>query len=919
MAAGRLYPPIVDYSMPAFALEGDNPKVKIYFALPSYISASEAKMVHMTVRYLESNANALSGGYPAKIKVSSIQLDEDRVTRVDRYFVELLSSDLKDGFTTGTIYKVQLRFSSIDPGLSGPTAAWFNENYADFSEWSTVALIRPITKPEYTILGLEDADKGAAVNYASVDSVFTITYSQGDSSEPLKQWRTRLYDASKTTLLADSGMVTYSNYDYLPVDDTESVAFDSILPYQMEVGTQYILQLDLVTRNGYETGSDFVFACYPSSGTDFEGSVDMWINEEEAYAEVIVSSDQINVTNNLVIRRSSSESNFTIWEDVAVKTFNNEAVNWVFQDFTIESGIWYRYGVQTRDIRGHRGALTKLSPIQMGEFEDAFLYEAGGRQLKLRYNFQISSANITVAETKTDTMGSKFPFVRRNGNMYYRTFQCTGLITGYMDQNAHLFTTKAELYHNEDARYKTVRDPVDYVVNSYDYTYEREFREKVQEFLYDDKIKLYKSLTEGNMLIKLMNISLTPKNELGRLLYSFTAQAVEIDEPTISNLDAYGLQTIGVYSNAINYSESRVGQLSNYGGINDTTGEVVYKTFPANQNIITEISKQYGWKYNASEEFLRKDALNNIVTNDFQLIHLRIEFESDPYLIERNGTTLTPFTGKDTTGKDLILGWLLSIDGQTILVQPPNHIYELKEDDLIISSTSVIMPLADCQMNIYFGIQLDEELDVSLTPISTTFYQINGQLYRIFKPDQVGENVINLLTNKYSISNDDMTEVYEFDALFSADIEAEPGTIIYARSSATNEDTKFVMNKTGNLLLEPGISGIKINSLHFEGRQFDIRYLDPLYYWDGIHNYNEKECVQHFLDKYDNGTSQPATAQDYDFYLGTKDDQPQLYMFFNREWRECTKVSDVIYEIKCPVTAIVNYSIQQRKGVYQRN
>ena len=915
--AGRLYPPILDYSMPAFALESSDPTVRIYFGLPVYNSWSEVGSVHITVRYFSNNENALGSGYPAKIKVAVPLIDEERITRQDKYYIELTSEDLAKGFQVGTIYKIQLRFSKLTVPSSGtgPKASWFNLNYNNFSEWSTVALIKPITPPSYEVLGLEDADQGAAINYASVDSVFTIVYSQEDSTEPLKNWRTRLYNADKTQLYADSGVITYSNYDYLLVEDSQSIAFDSILPYEMTIGDQYILQLDLETRNGYTASSDYSFTCYPSSGTDFQGIITCNIIEDEAYAHITVLSSDIAITNNLVIRRSSSETNFSVWEDIAVKTFMNESVNWEFNDFTIESGVWYRYGVQTRDVRGHRGALTTLTDVVMGEFEDAFLLEEGGRQLKLRYDFNISTANITVAETKTDTIGSKYPFVRRNGNMYYRTFQCTGLITGYMDQNAHLFTTEEELYHNQQVRYQNVRNTINQYVNSYDYTYEREFREKVQEFLYDDKIKLFKSLQEGNILVKLMNISLTPKNELGRLLYTFSAQAIEIDEPTISNLNTYGLQTIGEYATSITFSESKLGQVSSFNGYDEATGEPVYTTYPANQNILTAISKQLGWRYNPDGSFIGKDSINNVLVNDFQLNHLRIEFESDPYLIERNGSRLTPFTGTDTNNKDLILGWLLSIDNETILVQPPNNIYELKEDDLIISSTSRIYPLKDTQMSIYFALQLNEELNSALIPISTTYYKLLGQLYRTFKPNKQAEDIVKLLGTRYNRTNSTGTEQFTFDALFNADIEAEPGTIVYAKSSVASEETKFVINETGNLFLEPGISGVNITTLHFEGRQIDIRYLDPLYHWDEEYHYDGAAAIQYFNNKHNNGSTQPATARDYDFYT----DSEGIHMFFNRQWYDCTKVNDYIYEIRCPVTAIVNYVAQEKKGVYQRS
>jgi len=36
-------------------------------------------------------------------------------------------------------------------------------------------------------------------------------------------------------------------------------------------------------------------------------------------------------------------------------------------------------------------------------------------------------------------------------------------------------------------------------------------------------------MQEGNIFIKLMEVNLTPKNELGRMIYTFSATAYEID------------------------------------------------------------------------------------------------------------------------------------------------------------------------------------------------------------------------------------------------------------------------------------------------------------------------------------------------------------------------------------------------------
>ena len=61
------------------------------------------------------------------------------------------------------------------------------------------------------------------------------------------------------------------------------------------------------------------------------------------------------------------------------------------------------------------------------------------------------------------------------------------------------------------------------------------------DFLYDNSAKLFKSATEGNILVKLTNISFTPNQQLGRRIYSFTAQATEIDAATYENYKKYNI------------------------------------------------------------------------------------------------------------------------------------------------------------------------------------------------------------------------------------------------------------------------------------------------------------------------------------------------------------------------------------------
>lgn len=70
---------------------------------------------------------------------------------------------------------------------------------------------------------------------------------------------------------------------------------------------------------------------------------------------------------------------------------------------------------------------------------------------------------------------------------------------------------------------------------------ERKFREKVMEWLSDGKPKLFRSETEGNMIVQLSGVSFTPFDKSGRMVYSMSATVTEIDELNSENLEKYNL------------------------------------------------------------------------------------------------------------------------------------------------------------------------------------------------------------------------------------------------------------------------------------------------------------------------------------------------------------------------------------------
>ena len=73
---------------------------------------------------------------------------------------------------------------------------------------------------------------------------------------------------------------------------------------------------------------------------------------------------------------------------------------------------------------------------------------------------------------------------------------------------------------------------------------ERLFKMKLLDWLGNGEIKLFKSPSEGNYLVRLMNISLSPEDKLNRMLHTFACTAYEAKEFNFENLEKLGFINI---------------------------------------------------------------------------------------------------------------------------------------------------------------------------------------------------------------------------------------------------------------------------------------------------------------------------------------------------------------------------------------
>lgn len=108
-------------------------------------------------------------------------------------------------------------------------------------------------------------------------------------------------------------------------------------------------------------------------------------------------------------------------------------------------------------------------------------------------------------------------------------------------------STKENVYNLEHAyaHGNTINTPLEAKAKTTNLVGDNIFREKifkldVLDWLTNGETKLFRSPTEGNYLVRLMNVSLSPEDGTGRMLHSFNCTAYEVAECTHENMLKYG-------------------------------------------------------------------------------------------------------------------------------------------------------------------------------------------------------------------------------------------------------------------------------------------------------------------------------------------------------------------------------------------
>ena len=349
--------------------------------------------------------------------------------------------------------------------------------------------------------------------------IYKQTNADQDASEKIYSYKFDLYQ--NDTLIASSGTLIHNNIK----DDAIDESYDLwTINRQTDSLDNYKLYYSITTINGLTATKEYFITNKENLGdalTQYELIANN--NFDNGYIDLILYNKNANIENGkYIIMRASSIDNFNTWykiKELNITNIDSNNIN-IFQDFTVEQGIYYKYSIQKIDSYSKSQKLITPNAI-FCDFEDMFLYD-GEKLLKIKYNPRVSSFKTVLSESKINTIGSKFPFVFKNGNINYKEFSIAGLISYLMDDK-ELFLKQNRENNSTD-------------LDGINIANERLFKIEVLKWLNNGSIKLFRSPTEGNFIIRLMNVSLQPNDTVGRMLHTFNSTAIEMADFTIENL-----------------------------------------------------------------------------------------------------------------------------------------------------------------------------------------------------------------------------------------------------------------------------------------------------------------------------------------------------------------------------------------------
>lgn len=509
-----IYPPYIADTIPAFTTD----KIIIPFVMNPAADISQVKSFRIKIMdYIESkllatitdNTDENNLNYDLETKSGTITFSPN--------------IDLKQG----QYYKFQLSFS--------------HDNTFDF--FSTASLGRCIGEaPTLKIIGKQNEELSTDNINIGSDS-FSCYYITTLLSEPLYSYRFYVYNKDSKEIIQDSGWLLHNVDNDSYEDNKRNSRHDFNLKYELENYVYYSIVYQIKTVNDYMSEIECSIMKQGYLPIIFNGQIkaNQTIEAiENGYVQIDIEGEPIR--GKFELQRTSNDKEWNILTTFEMTELSDMSI-FSWKDWSVEQGVVYTYAIR-QTANGQYSERLKSSPIKI-KFEHMFLSD-GERQLKIAFNPKVSSIKDTILENKMDTIGNQYPFFFRNNIVRYKELPISGLIS-YLSDDNELFLTNKELGLVEDPdsliEYNNNENVEIRTTNLYNYNFsaERKFKLAVMDWLNNGKPKLFRSPAEGNYIVRVMNTSLSPNEQIGRMLHTFSSTAYEIMDYNIVNLQEYNL------------------------------------------------------------------------------------------------------------------------------------------------------------------------------------------------------------------------------------------------------------------------------------------------------------------------------------------------------------------------------------------
>lgn len=546
----KLYPPRIPSTIPAFELKRSGQStIAVPFSLNRLTGKDEIGNFILKIKEIQSNKEIL---------LLYLEVNEENSSKIDYdngiLYFDIPSSDmLKETLKKGQFYKIQLAHQDLAEAEDNRTTLYYSD----------VGVVKATGYIDSWIDGLSVIEN--SYNFANWE--FIGKYRNADQTEKLYSSRFIIYDMFGD-VFEDSGEIIHNNAEKGTVDYNNHFLTDESYKRKKELNPNeyYSIIWYYTTVNGLKSQSVEYPLVSRELKPELKAELIATLNQDEGYINLALQTKQNKdgsydtAIGNYVITRKSSKYP-DVWDTIFKFDLREEVpTRQIWVDNTVEQGITYTYGIQQYSQKGvHTSRIESKSVLV--DFEHMFLSDSD-RQLKIAFNPKVSSFKPVVLETKTDTIGGKHPFIYRNGDVYYHEIPISGLISCQLD-DSNLFTKEDELSEIISSLEK-IHDHSTKVIAK-----ERLFKREVLSWLTNGKPKILRTPTEGNFIVQLMNVSLSPMDQLGRMLHTFSATGYEIDDFSFENIVKLNLlnklqedKDTNILFNTLTYSPSNASTIS---------------------------------------------------------------------------------------------------------------------------------------------------------------------------------------------------------------------------------------------------------------------------------------------------------------------------------------------------------------------